>query len=91
MNGWDVQPTLDWAIARSTSRIVRHRLIVTPGSDPASPAAHLRDELRLRNLVILSWSAPQPAVDDLAVAQPTTVFINRLVRGPEPAGDSSPR
>jgi hypothetical protein len=42
MNGWDVQPTLDWAIARSSGRIVRNRLIVTPGPDPASPAAHLR-------------------------------------------------
>src|SRR5271165_6521239 len=42
MNGWDVQPTLDWAIARSSGRIVRNRLIATPGPDPASPAAHLR-------------------------------------------------
>ena len=42
MNGWDVQPTLDWAIARSSGQIVRNRLIATPGPDPASPAAHPR-------------------------------------------------
>ena len=35
-------------------------------------------ELRLCKLVILSWSAPQPAAGDLAVAQPTTAFITRL-------------
>jgi len=40
-------------------------------------------ELRLSTLVNLSWSAPQPAAGDLAVAQPTTVFINRLDRAPE--------
>jgi hypothetical protein len=40
MNGWDVQPTLDRALARSSGRIVRNRLIATPGPDLASPAAH---------------------------------------------------
>lgn len=43
-------------------------------------------ELRLCNLVNLSWSATQPATAELAVAQPTTVFINRIVRGPELTG-----
>jgi hypothetical protein len=42
MNGWNVQPTLDWAIARSSGQIVRNRLIASPGPDPASPAAHPR-------------------------------------------------
>ncbi len=42
MNGWDVQPTLERALARSSGRIVRNRLIATPGPDPASPAAYLR-------------------------------------------------
>jgi hypothetical protein len=42
MNGWDVQPTLERALARSSGRIVRNRLIATPGPDPASPAAHMR-------------------------------------------------
>ena len=43
-------------------------------------------ELRLCNLINLSWSATQLATDELAVAQPTTVFINRIVRGPELTG-----
>jgi hypothetical protein len=49
------------------------------------------DELRLSELVNLSWSAPQPAAGDLAVAQPVTVFLNGLDRGAELTGDSSPR
>jgi hypothetical protein len=80
VNGWEVQPTLDWAIARSSVRIVRNRLIATPGPDPASPAAHPRYELRLSKLVILSWSPPRPVAGDLAVDRPTTMFINRLIR-----------
>jgi hypothetical protein len=80
VNGWDVQPTLDWAIARSSVRVVRNRLIAIPGPDPASPATHLRGStVQAGNL---SWSAPQLAAADLAVAQPTTVFITRLARGP---------
>jgi hypothetical protein len=39
VNDWDVQPTLDRAIACSSGRIVRNRLITAPGPDPASPAA----------------------------------------------------
>lgn len=42
---------------------------------------------RLCNLLILSWSAPQPAAGDLAVAQPTTAIFARLVRAPELTGD----
>jgi hypothetical protein len=80
VKGWEVQPTLDWAMAWSSVRIVRNRRIATPGTDPASSAAHLRDELRLSKLVILSRSAPQPVAADLAVDQPTTMFINRLIR-----------
>ncbi len=45
-------------------------------------------ELRLCKLANLSRSAPQPATHDLAVAQPTTVLINRLIRSPEPAGNT---
>src|SRR5208337_963336 len=45
-------------------------------------------ELRPCKLANLSRSAPQPATHDLAVAQPTTVLINRLIRSPEPAGDT---
>jgi hypothetical protein len=48
-------------------------------------------EFRLCKLANLSWSAPQPAAGDLAVAQPTMVFINRLIRSPELAGDTTTR
>ena len=42
VNGWDVRPTLEWIVASSSGRIVRNRLITTPGPDPAPPAAYLR-------------------------------------------------
>jgi hypothetical protein len=80
VNGWEVQPTLDRALARSSARIDRNRLNAAPGPDPASPAAHLRDELRLSKLVILLRPTPLPVAGDLAVDQPTTMFINRLIR-----------
>ena len=50
---------------------------------PIQRRQRLIHELRLCTLVNLSWSATQPATGELAVAQPTTVFINRIVRGPE--------
>jgi hypothetical protein len=49
------------------------------------------DKLRLCKLVNLSWSAPQPAAGNLAVAQPVTVFFNGLFRGPDLSGDSYSR
>jgi hypothetical protein len=70
------------------------RSIVTGSSRPQAliqPRQRLIYELSLSTLVNLSWSAPQPAAVDLAVAQPTTVFINPLVRAPELVGDSPPR
>ena len=42
VNGWDVRPTLERIVARSSGRIVRNRLITAPGPDPAPPAAYLR-------------------------------------------------
>src|SRR4051812_27525296 len=45
-------------------------------------------ELRLCKLANLSRSALQPATHDLGGAQPTTVPFNRLIRSPEPAGDT---
>ncbi len=87
MNGWDVQPTLERALARSSGRIVRNRLIATPGPDPASPAAYLR--ALTVHTGQLSWLAPQPAAGDRAVAQLMTVFVTHLVRGPELTEHSS--
>src|SRR5208337_4429481 len=51
----------------------------------------LNCELRLRKLVILSWSAPQPVAGDSAVAQPTTAVFTRLVRAPELTGGTPSR
>ena len=51
----------------------------------------LNYELRLRKLVILSWSAPQLVAGDSAVAQPTTTPFTGLVRAREPIGDMPPR
>jgi len=42
VNGWDVRPTLERAVAYSSGRIVRNRLITAPGPDPAPPAAYLQ-------------------------------------------------
>jgi hypothetical protein len=41
VNGWDVQPTLEQAIARSSGQILRNRLITAPGPAPVPPAAQL--------------------------------------------------
>ena len=86
MNGWDVQPNLDGALALSSVRIVCNRLITTPGHDPASPVAHLRASTVQAGQP--SRSTRQPATRDLAVAQPETVLINRLIRSPETVGDT---
>jgi hypothetical protein len=48
-------------------------------------------QLRLRKLVILSWSARQPAAGDSAVAQATTAVFTRLVRAPELTGKTPSR
>jgi hypothetical protein len=48
-------------------------------------------ELRLCKLANLSWLAPQPGAGDLAVAQLMTVFVTRIVGGPELTGDSPKR
>jgi|SRR5271157_5719944 len=48
-------------------------------------------KLRLCTLVILSRSAPQPAADDSAVAQPTTVVMISLVRAQERTSDTPSR
>jgi hypothetical protein len=40
VNGWDVRPTLERLVARSSGRIVLNRLITTPGPDPAPRAAY---------------------------------------------------
>jgi hypothetical protein len=66
----------------------------TGSSRPRAPIQRrqrLIYELRLCKLANLSRSAPQPATHDLAVTQPTTVLINRLIRSPEPAGDTLTR
>jgi hypothetical protein len=67
---------------------------VTGSSRPQALIQHrqrLIHELRLCKLLNLSWSAPQPATGDLAVAQHTKVFINRLVRMLKVPGDPPPR
>jgi len=51
----------------------------------------LTNELRLCKLVILSWSAPQPAAGDSAVAQPTTAVFTCLACASELTGDMSSR
>ena len=90
MSGWDVQPTLDWAIARAQ---VAGALIT--GSWRPKALIHRRQrliyELRLCKLANLSWSAPKPAARDLAVTQHMSVFVNHLVQGPEVTGDSPSR
>ena len=48
-------------------------------------------ELRLCELVILLWSAPQPAAGDSAVARPTTVLFTYLVLAPELTGETPSR
>jgi hypothetical protein len=86
VNGWDVQPTLDGALAPQASES-----FATGSSRPQAliqRRQRLTYKLRLRKLANLSRSAPQPAAHDLAVAKPTTVLINRLIRSPEPAGDT---
>jgi hypothetical protein len=86
VNVWDVQPTVDGALAAQASESFAtgsSRLLV-----PNQRRQRLIYELRLCKLANLSRSAPQPATHDLAVAQPTTVLINRLIRSPEPAGDT---
>ena len=45
-------------------------------------------DVRRSKLVNLSWSAPQPASGDSAVAQPTTAVFTRLVRAPELTEDT---
>ena len=86
MNGWDVQPTLDGARAPQASESF--------ATGPSQPQAVIQRrqrliyELRLCKLANLSRSAPQPATHDLAVAQTTTVLINRLIRSPKPGRDT---
>jgi hypothetical protein len=54
---------------------------------PAVPSA----ELRLGDLVILSWSAPQPVAHDSAVARPTTVVSPNSSSAPEHSESTPPR
>jgi hypothetical protein len=51
----------------------------------------LTDELRLGTQVILSRSAPQPAADDPAVAQPPMVVMISLVRAQERTSETPSR
>jgi hypothetical protein len=51
----------------------------------------LNYELRLRKLVILSWSAPQLVAGDSAVAQPATTLFAGLVGTLAPTGDTPSR
>ena len=94
MNGRDVRPTLDRASASGRSPGQVAGSFATGSPLPQALIQHcqrLSYELRLCELVILLWSAPQPAAGDLAVAQPATVFFNGLVRGSELTGDSPSR
>ena len=51
----------------------------------------LLDELRLRQLDILSWTAPESVPTNSAVAQPTILVVVELARGPAGAPWSTSR
>ena len=75
VHGWDVRPTLDRANATGRSLAQAAGSLVEGSPLPQvliRCRQRLTDELRLGTLVILSRSAPQPAANDSAVAQPTT-------------------
>ena len=80
MNGRDVRPTLD-ARAPAGDRLAQAAGSFVTGSPLPQALIQRRQrldyELRLCKLVILSWSAPQPAAGDSAVAQPTTAALHQ--------------
>ena len=103
VHGWDVRPTLDRANATGRSLAQAAGSLVEGSPLPQvliRCRQRLTDELRLGTLVILSRSAPQPAANDSAVAQPTTTSspgssAPGTDRGhaatPHPAPDVTPR
>jgi len=94
VNGWDVRPTLDRAIAATRQLAQAAGSFVTGSTLPRAliqSRQRLTYELRLRTLVIPSWSAPQPMAGDSAVAQPTSALFTGLVRAPELTGEIPPR
>ncbi len=94
MNGRDVRPTLDRASAsgRSPGQVAGSFATGSPLPQALiQRCQRLSYELRLCELVILLWSAPQPAAGDSAVAQPTTAAFTDLVRAPELTGDPPSR
>ena len=94
VHGWDVRPTLDRANATGRSLAQAAGSLVEGSPLPQvliRCRQRLTDELRLGTLVILSRSAPQPAADDSAVAQPTTTSSPGSSCAPERTGDMPPR